>query len=95
MNSEPVRGSQPAKLRLAPDNRKGLLRVIRSPAEGTIQLQWVNRTSGDVQLDLMVFPHDVTFKRVRTGNDKDRVYELKFVAGDRAFYFWMQVSCGI
>jgi hypothetical protein len=91
MNAEPVRGNA-SRVRLAPDTRRGWIRVVRS-MEGTVQFQWVNRQSNDVALDLTVFPGDVTFRRVKAEPEKpnERVYELKYTSGgNRNFFFWMQ-----
>ena len=44
--------------------------------------------------DLIIFPEDCEFKRVSqvtTG----RVYVLRFKAGSKRLFFWMQVSGGV
>lgn len=87
MHSDTVPGN---KLRLAPDNRKGQL-AVQHDNEGMVHVKWTDRSTGSVGLDRVVFPHDITFKRIRTGKDTDRVYELKYTANNNRFFFWMQV----
>ena len=58
--------------------------------DGVMHFRWTNRTSNTVVDDLIVFPEDVTFKRVNTGRNDDRVYMLKWRIGDRRILFWMQ-----
>jgi len=89
MHSDTVQGTN--KLRIAPDPRKGLLQVQRQPDDGMIHIQWLDRSTGGMGLDRMVFPQEVSFKRIRTGKDTDRVYELKYIANNNRFFFWMQV----
>lgn len=89
VNHEPVRGTN--KVRMTADTRKGSLSVGRDPNDSSVHITWTDRATGAKGLDLMVFPNDVTFKRISTGNNNDRVYELKYKeTGSRAYYFWMQ-----
>ena len=98
MNSERV-GSHLVisnKLRIAADPRKGILSVSRQP-DGMIHIQWRDRSTGALGFDRPAFPDDVTFKRIKTPDVKDRVYELKYKAsGDsptaQRWFFWMQES---
>lgn len=41
--------------------------------------------------DLIIFPDDCEFKRVNQSTT-GRVYVLKFKAGSKRLFFWMQVS---
>merc|ERR1719378_1894536 len=50
---------------------------------------WKDRTSGNVEDDLIIFPDDIEFKRV-TQCTTGRVYILKFKSSSRKFFFWMQ-----
>ena len=45
-------------------------------------LEWRDRATGATggMEPLMVFPNDLGFRRIRTGRDADRVYELRFLA---------------
>ena len=57
-----------------------------------MHVQWRDRTTGDLGLDIMVFPNDLTFRRITTpGGAKDRVYELRLREGTRQrHFFWLQ-----
>jgi hypothetical protein len=55
--------------------------VLTRDGEGMVHAQWRDRATGDVAFDTVVFPGDVTLRRVRTPAAKDRVYELRYVAG--------------
>lgn len=71
-----------------PDNRKGLVYVYQAD-DGLIHFCWKDRTTGNVEDDLIVFPDDCEFKRienVKTG----RVFLLKFKSSSRRLFFWMQ-----
>uniref|UniRef100_A0A1Q3FDN3 Proteasomal ubiquitin receptor ADRM1 homolog n=1 Tax=Culex tarsalis TaxID=7177 RepID=A0A1Q3FDN3_CULTA len=71
-----------------PDNRKGLVYVYQAE-DGLIHFCWKDRTTGNVEDDLIVFPDDCEFKKienVKTG----RVYLLKFKSSSRRLFFWMQ-----
>jgi hypothetical protein len=98
MNSERV-GSHLVfsnKLRIAADPRKGILSVSRQP-DGMIHKHWRDPSTGALGCDRPAFPDDITFKRIKTPDVKDRVYELKYKAsGDsptaQRWFFWMQES---
>lgn len=71
-----------------PDNRKGLVYVYQAD-DGLIHFCWKDRTTGNVEDDLIVFPDDCEFKKienVKTG----RVFLLKFKSSSRRLFFWMQ-----
>ena len=51
--------------------------------DGMVNIQWRDRSTNALGFDRPVFPDDVTFKRVKTGDGKDRVYELKYKASGR------------
>uniref|UniRef100_A0A8C5ELK0 Proteasomal ubiquitin receptor ADRM1-like n=1 Tax=Gouania willdenowi TaxID=441366 RepID=A0A8C5ELK0_GOUWI len=73
---------------VTPDKRKGTVYVQQSE-DSLIHFCWKDRTSGNVDDDLIIFPDDCEFKRVNqctTG----RVYVLKFKAGSKRLFFWMQ-----
>ncbi|CAH1776077.1 unnamed protein product [Owenia fusiformis] len=70
------------------DKRKGFLYVYQSD-DALMHFCWKDRTSGQVEDDLIIFPDDIEFKHVpqcTTG----RVYLLKFKSSSRKFFFWMQ-----
>ncbi|XP_050089748.1 proteasomal ubiquitin receptor ADRM1 homolog [Anopheles aquasalis] len=71
-----------------PDNRKGLVYVYQAE-DGLIHFCWKDRTTGNVEDDLILFPDDCEFKKldyVKNG----RVYVLKFKSSSRKLFFWMQ-----
>ncbi|KAM4622689.1 proteasomal ubiquitin receptor ADRM1 isoform 2-T2 [Discoglossus pictus] len=73
---------------VTPDKRKGLV-YIQQTDDSLIHFCWKDRTSGTVEDDLIIFPDDCEFKRVAqctTG----RVFVLKFKAGSKRLFFWMQ-----
>ncbi|KAM8947529.1 proteasomal ubiquitin receptor ADRM1 isoform 3-T3 [Pelodytes ibericus] len=73
---------------VTPDKRKGLV-YIQQTDDSLIHFCWKDRTSGNVEDDLIIFPDDCEFKRVAqctTG----RVFVLKFKAGSKRLFFWMQ-----
>ncbi|MCI4387316.1 hypothetical protein PGIGA_G00072610 [Pangasianodon gigas] len=73
---------------VTPDKRKGQV-YIQQTDDSLIHFCWKDRTTGNVEDDLIIFPDDCEFKRVNqctTG----RVYVLKFKAGSKRLFFWMQ-----
>ncbi|KAK3518441.1 hypothetical protein QTP70_000657 [Hemibagrus guttatus] len=73
---------------VTPDKRKGQV-YIQQTDDSLIHFCWKDRTTGNVEDDLIIFPDDCEFKRVSqctTG----RVYVLKFKAGSKRLFFWMQ-----
>lgn len=73
---------------VTPDKRKGLV-FIQQTDDSLIHFCWKDRTSGTVEDDLIIFPDDCEFKKVAqctTG----RVFVLKFKAGTKRLFFWMQ-----
>ncbi|KPP70688.1 hypothetical protein Z043_110459 [Scleropages formosus] len=73
---------------VTPDKRKGLV-YIQQTDDSLIHFCWKDRTSGNVDDDLIIFPDDCEFKRV-TQCTTGRVYVLKFKAGSKRLFFWMQ-----
>ncbi|KAJ3804853.1 proteasome complex subunit Rpn13 ubiquitin receptor-domain-containing protein [Lentinula aff. lateritia] len=77
--------------------REGTNFVDPSPAKGAIllrreddllHLMWKNRTSNEVEEDLILFPSDATFLKVSQA--PGRVYVLKFSSSNQRHFFWMQ-----
>uniref|UniRef100_A0A8C6QCH1 Proteasomal ubiquitin receptor ADRM1 n=1 Tax=Nannospalax galili TaxID=1026970 RepID=A0A8C6QCH1_NANGA len=77
---------------VTPDKRKGLV-YIQQTDDSLIHFCWKDRTSGTVEDDLIIFPDDCEFKRVPQC-PSGRVYVLKFKAGSKRLFFWMQVGLG-
>eukprot|EP00566_Odontella_aurita_P019968 CAMPEP_0113544300 /NCGR_PEP_ID=MMETSP0015_2-20120614/10632_1 /TAXON_ID=2838 /ORGANISM="Odontella" /LENGTH=303 /DNA_ID=CAMNT_0000444545 /DNA_START=86 /DNA_END=994 /DNA_ORIENTATION=- /assembly_acc=CAM_ASM_000160 len=61
-------------------------------AGGVLKFEWKDRRTRSVVDSLSIFPEDeVTYSKVPTGRDGDRVYLLQYGrASDRRFFFWMQ-----
>lgn len=71
-----------------PDNRKGMVYVYQAD-DGLIHFCWKDRTTGNVEDDLIVFPDDCEFKKIENVKN-GRVYLLKFKSSSRRLFFWMQ-----
>lgn len=71
-----------------PDTRKGLVYVYQAD-DGLIHFCWKDRTTGNVEDDLIVFPDDCEFKKIENVKN-GRVYLLKFKSSSRRLFFWMQ-----
>uniref|UniRef100_A0A182P5Z2 Proteasomal ubiquitin receptor ADRM1 homolog n=1 Tax=Anopheles epiroticus TaxID=199890 RepID=A0A182P5Z2_9DIPT len=71
-----------------PDNRKGLVYVYQAE-DGLIHFCWKDRTSGNVEDDLILFPDDCEFKKIDYVKN-GRVFVLKFKSSSRRLFFWMQ-----
>lgn len=50
---------------------------------------WKDRTSGNVEDDLIIFPDDCEFKKVENCKD-GRVFLLRFKTSNRKLFFWLQ-----
>lgn len=73
---------------VTPVNRKGTV-FLHQTDDSLIHFCWKDRTSGQTEDDLIIFPDDAEFKRVSqctTG----RVYVLKFKTNPRRIFYWMQ-----
>uniref|UniRef100_A0A1L8E3N7 Proteasomal ubiquitin receptor ADRM1 homolog n=1 Tax=Nyssomyia neivai TaxID=330878 RepID=A0A1L8E3N7_9DIPT len=71
-----------------PDTRKGLVYIYQSE-DGLIHFCWKDRTTGNTEDDLIIFPDDCEFKKIEQCNT-GRVYLLKFKSSSRKLFFWMQ-----
>ncbi|CAH0550639.1 unnamed protein product [Brassicogethes aeneus] len=71
-----------------PDKRKGLLYIYQSE-DSLMHFCWQDRSTGNVEDDLIIFPDDCEYVKVpqcTTG----RAYLLKFKSSNRKFFFWLQ-----
>ena len=57
---------------------------------GLLNVRWTDRSNDNVDEEYIVFPDDVTLKKVNTGRDGDRVVLLKWNSGNRRLMFWLQ-----
>jgi hypothetical protein len=78
--------------------REGANTVEPSPTKGAIYLTngddgllhfiWLNRTTNNIEEDLILFPFDASF--VKVSQSQGRVYVLKFSSSNQRHFFWMQ-----
>merc|ERR1719266_470809 len=63
--------------------------MVEQGDDQLMHFKWKDRTNGNIEDDLIIFPDDVEFKKVAqctTG----RVFILKFKSTTRKLFFWMQ-----
>lgn len=76
--------------KVTPDKRKGLVQLTQA-GDGLIHFIWKDRTSGVAEDDLIIFPEDAVFKKVKqVPKEQGRVYLLEFKASNRRLFFWIQ-----
>ncbi|KAG5351678.1 hypothetical protein C0989_005271 [Termitomyces sp. Mn162] len=66
--------------------------ILNNGDDGLLHFMWKNRTTGNIEEDLILFPSDATFVKVPQIGD-GRVYVLKFSSSDQRHFdlqFWMQ-----
>lgn len=76
------------KIVVTPDTRRCRI-TLESGSDSLLHFRLVDRSNGACSLDRIIFPHEVEFKKVRTGTDTDRVFQLK-LGGNQRFLYWMQ-----
>lgn len=75
--------------RVYPSDKKGSVYLHQSQDDNLMHFCWKDRQTGVVEDDLILFPDDCEFKRVKectTG----RVYVLKMKSSNRKMFFWLQ-----
>jgi len=76
--------------RVTPDKRKGLVQLTQA-ADGLIHFIWKDRTTGVAEDDLIIFPEDAVFKKVKqVPKEQGRIFLLEFKASNRRLFFWLQ-----
>ena len=53
-------------------------------------MQWLERSSQDAEVDLVLFPGDAVWKKVTQAGEEARVFLLEFPATKQHYFFWMQ-----
>lgn len=72
-----------------PIKKQGIVYLHQSSDDNLMHFCWKDRSTGEVVDDLILFPDDCEFKRVKectTG----RVYVLKLKTSNKKLFFWMQ-----
>eukprot|EP01039_Chlorochromonas_danica_P010672 gene10672-11839_t len=78
------------KFRVSPDLRRGNL-VLTYESDRLLHFKWINLSSQAVEDDRIVMPGDCVFKKVKTGREADRVYQLHFPRATAShLLFWLQ-----
>ena len=80
------------KFTVTPDKRRGTLSLSKS-TDGLTHLRWTDRSSGIREDHRIVFPDEVSFKKIKAGREIDRVYLLKFARSQQSLMIWMQEKC--
>lgn len=77
-------------VRLIPDARRGMLSLY---SEGN-QKHWVlmDVFSGNEIKQGYIPTSGASFRRIKSPKDEDRIYELKYGAGNQRHFFWLQGS---
>ncbi|KAE9404004.1 adhesion regulating molecule [Gymnopus androsaceus JB14] len=68
-----------------PDPTKGA--IILKKEDDLLHFIWKNRSTGDIEEDLILFPGDATFSKIPSAG---RVYVLKFSSSAQRHFFWLQ-----
>ena len=89
MSDKGVPGDMNA-LALKADKRAGELVVTRPQPGQAPSIQWRDRATGAALWERMVFPGDITFRRIVSPSPVDRVYELCFVGSRARTFFYLQ-----
>ncbi|PFH53947.1 hypothetical protein AMATHDRAFT_136103 [Amanita thiersii Skay4041] len=63
--------------------------ILSNGDDGLLHFMWRNRTNGQIEEDLILFPSDATFTKVPQ-SPSERVYVLKFSSSNQRHFFWMQ-----
>ncbi|KAL6304325.1 adhesion regulating molecule [Sparassis latifolia] len=70
------------------DSTKGAI-ILQNGDDGLLHFIWKNRTSNEVEEDLILFPTDASFVKVEQ-SAWGRTYVLKFASSNQRHFFWMQ-----
>ncbi|KAI0074013.1 adhesion regulating molecule [Panus rudis PR-1116 ss-1] len=71
-----------------PNPTKGAI-ILQNGDDGLLHFMWKNRTTNEVEEDLILFPSDATFVKVPQSKE-GRTYVLKFSSSNQRLFFWLQ-----
>ena len=79
-----------SKFRVEADPRKGTVSLLKG-SDGTVHFVWKDRTTLQIEGDLLMSPGDQKLVKIETGRPNDRVYLLTFESAvNQRHFFWMQ-----
>lgn len=70
-------------------DRKGLVYLQQSDDQ-LMHFCWKDRTTGQVEEDLIIFPEDAEFLKIQQCKAPGRAFVLKFKTSPRRLFFWSQ-----
>ncbi|KAI0354996.1 adhesion regulating molecule [Trametes cingulata] len=70
------------------DPTKGAI-LLQNGEDGLLHFIWKNRSTNEIDEDLILFPGDATFAKVEQ-SAWGRTYVLKFSSSNQRHFFWMQ-----
>jgi len=70
------------------DPTKGAI-ILQNGEDGLLHFTWKNRSTNEVEEDLILFPSDAVFVKVNQ-SAWGRTYVLKFTSSNQRHFFWMQ-----
>jgi hypothetical protein len=71
-----------------PSPTKGAI-MLQNAEDGLLHFMWKNRSTDQVEEDLILIPSDATFVKV-SQSSWGRTYVLKFSSSNQRHFFWMQ-----
>ena len=73
--------------KVTPDKKRGTIKIIRD-FQGVKSFQWIEAGANNPFQNIMIFPGDAKFVKVK--QSKDRVYLLELLHSKHRHFFWFQ-----